>query len=333
MKVVYITLQFPSPSETFACNDVRTLKHEGVDVSVYSMKPAHSRAAEMVQERKLEDIPIISCGIRENIAGLFSLICQPFLFFSLLRWVCANEGKRPRHLVKEVLLFPASFYLLKLLRKQPPQILHLFWGHYPSLIGYLVKKINLDTKISMFLGAYDLTFGLGISRDLACQADFLFTHAKVNLPALKSLGVDPRRVTVVYRGVDDSLFGQLKLQKDMHNNERPVIACIGRLVEDKGVQKSIAIIHHLQASFPSVRLYVAGEGPYRSTLEGLVKELDLGERVSFLGHISHNAVFDLLGRSDFFLLMTTCSGERLPNVIKEAMLCGAVPVTSESPGI
>ena len=38
MKISYITMQFPVPSETFASNDVKTLKSLGIDIDVYTLK-------------------------------------------------------------------------------------------------------------------------------------------------------------------------------------------------------------------------------------------------------------------------------------------------------
>ena len=55
-----------------------------------------------------------------------------------------------------IALIPMSFYMFEKLKKEKPDIVHLFWGHYPSLVGYLVKKNMPDTKLSQFLGAYDL---------------------------------------------------------------------------------------------------------------------------------------------------------------------------------
>ena len=41
MKVAYVTMQFPVPSETFACNDIKMLLEKGVDISVFTLKNKH----------------------------------------------------------------------------------------------------------------------------------------------------------------------------------------------------------------------------------------------------------------------------------------------------
>ena len=33
-------------------------------------------------------------------------------------------------------------------KKEKPDVVHLFWGHYPSLVGFLVNKVLKNSKIS-----------------------------------------------------------------------------------------------------------------------------------------------------------------------------------------
>ena len=52
-----------------------------------------------------------------------------------------------------------------------------------------------------------------------------------------------------------------------------------------------------------------------------------------MGHVSHEDVIRHMMQSEIFLSMTQNPSERLPNVVKEAMMSFCVCVVAESPGI
>lgn len=330
MKIAYITVRFPAPSETFACNDVRTLKRLGMDIKVYSQKPLLKNAMQMIEDRDINDIPIICCNFFGNILGLIYCLVNLPLLIDLLKWLFLNDFKRPSYAMKSLTLVPASFFLFHKLKTFMPDVVHLFWGHYPSLVGYLVKKKLPSTKISFFLGAYDLQMGMGISTSLAKKSDYLFTHTNANLSQIDQIGLDSKRFNVIVRGIniEDNVITRRAIEPVKRN-----IACVARLVEKKGVQDVLAALPVLKKQYPDVMLTIAGDGPFREFLTQEVKRLKVIDNVYFLGHIDHKMVLELLCNTQIFALFSRCTGERLPNVIKEAMLCGAIPITTPSPGI
>lgn len=72
------------------------------------------------------------------------------------------------------------------------------------------------------------------------------------------------------------------------------IGCPGRLVADKNHALVINALHQLkQTTSQTIRLYIAGNGPYKGHLEQLVMDLQLEEDVVFLGllNVSEMASF------------------------------------------
>lgn len=53
MKISYITINFPLPSETFASNDVKVLRDIEVDISVYSLKNRDKNYNNLIKSRNL----------------------------------------------------------------------------------------------------------------------------------------------------------------------------------------------------------------------------------------------------------------------------------------
>ena len=330
MKISYITMQFPAPSETFASSDIQSLNKLNPELSVYSLKSKHSDYNRMIKDRKLQNISIFTCKVKENILGLIEIIKSPFLFISLLFWLIKNDLKKTGHFIRCFALIPASFYILSQLKKEKPDVVHLFWGHYPSLVGFLVKRVLKNSKISMFLGAYDLEYNLNISKDLAKNADFIFTHAKANIPQLNKMNIKTDKINVIHRGINIKDLSLVIENIDKKSNQ---IICAGRFLPDKGFDKVIDIFSKLHKNTNTSKLVLVGYGSAQSDLEKQTIDLKIESNVTFTGYLSQNDVLKFMVESDIFLFLSSKAGERLPNVVKEAMLAGCICIVSNTPGI
>ena len=84
-------------------------------------------------------------------------------------------------------------------------------------------------------------------------------------------------------------------------------------------------------------LSVIGDGPERAPLEHLAESLDVAKHVTFLGSMKHSSVMSTLSASHVFLNHSVVGPngdeEGIPNVLKEAYLCGLPVVASRHSGI
>jgi colanic acid/amylovoran biosynthesis glycosyltransferase len=65
--------------------------------------------------------------------------------------------------------------------------------------------------------------------------------------------------------------------------EKMQLLTIGRLVEKKGVQYSIKAVAKVMKRFPNIEYKIIGEGPLRGSLEVLIEEIKVIDRVQLLG--------------------------------------------------
>ncbi|WP_299615520.1 glycosyltransferase family 4 protein [Pelagibius sp.] len=327
MKIAYVTMQFPVASETFAAVELRALRRLGAEVTVLTYRAPPPRAAEMLAERGLADLRVDQGSAGSVLQGLLLAVLKPADAGYLLAMIIRHCWRRPMHLAKALALAPRSLVLLQRIAALRPEVVHLFWGHYPSLLGLLVQRRLPATALSQFLGAYDLEERFAPSARLAQRVRLLLTHAKANLPAIAGLGVDPEQVRISYRGVEvpDPLPGPAK---------QPGLMVIAeRLVPQKRSADALRVFATLRRALPEARLRVLGAGPELQPLKDLAAELELGSSVSFLGHVPHDQALGHLAEAQVLLTMSQSPSERLPNALKEAMLRRCVCLSARSPGI
>jgi len=94
-----------------------------------------------------------------------------------------------------------------------------------------------------------------------------------------------------------------------------LVGCVARLVDVKDHRTLLRAIAQLAPSWPALHLVLVGDGPLRSSLETLARELGISGQVHFAGHRDSqhniNRMFDITALASL--------SEGFPNAIVEAM--------------
>lgn len=326
MTVAYVTMGFPLDVETFACTDVRALRALGVEVTVSTLLPAAPHADRMLRHRGLSGLAVDHATVGSWLRGLARAVRHPRLLASAIWLIARYTWRRPVMLGVSLALLPRVFDVGFTLEQRRPDVVHLFWGHYPALVAFLLRRRHTPSVISMFLGAYDLVYRYGPSRVVARRADVVWTHAQENVPVITALGVAPERIAVVHRGVDLEVFTPAPKVSGR-------VVCAARLCRDKHVDDVIDAFAVLRTERPHASLVILGDGPERAALEQRCHQHGLAAAVRFTGHVPHHEVRDAFAVAECFVLMSREDTERLTNAVKEAMACGCVAIVTRSPGI
>ncbi len=141
---------------------------------------------------------------------------------------------------------------------------------------------------------------------------------------LTNLGVEPERIQVLRNGVDLSVFRPVDRDsaREQLGLQGPMILSVGHLVPRKGHDLVIRALSGLSEA----SLVIVGEGPERSALERLAKELGVDDRVQFAGSIEHERMHEIYGATDALVLASDREG--WANVLLESMACGTPVVAS-----
>jgi glycosyltransferase involved in cell wall biosynthesis len=100
--------------------------------------------------------------------------------------------------------------------------------------------------------------------------------------------------------------------------EDVLLVTVGRLVARKALDQLVDIVAGLREQ--RVKLLVIGTGPEEASLNAKVSELGLGDHVQFLGALSDQEKFDVLGMSDLYVSSSQHEGFGL--VFLEGMAAG-----------
>ena len=138
--------------------------------------------------------------------------------------------------------------------------------------------------------------------------------------------VDAARVVSIPTGIDLSVFRPgdrgaarraLQLPAD-----RPIVGIVATLRDWKGHHDLLAAAKKVAAA---PLLVIVGDGPQRASLESLVSQLGIGDRVRFAGE--QDDVAPWLHAFDMFCL-PSYANEGVPQALMQAMACGLAVVTT-----
>jgi len=121
-------------------------------------------------------------------------------------------------------------------------------------------------------------------------------------------------------------------ERRFHDPRQLAVVYVGRLSGEKGLLDLLEAMRLVCDRLPdrSIRLRIVGEGPMRADLEGVARQLGLGEQVEFRGLLPFGReLFEEYNAADVFVLPSYT--EALGAVLLEAMALG-VPVVGTRVG-
>jgi glycosyltransferase involved in cell wall biosynthesis len=136
------------------------------------------------------------------------------------------------------------------------------------------------------------------------------------------LGVDPNKVTVIYRGRNAELIQPWKNpQKDQIFR----FAFVGRLLETKGLKELVIAIENLSNENPNVHLDIYGDGPYKKILSNQIDSSTCKNNITLHGNIDN--AWKYLYDSNCFVFPSWYEG--FSGALVEAMMLGIPIIASD----
>ena len=244
--------------------------------------------------------------------------------------VKARRQKKETSTFVEMLSYLASAFLKvnQLVREEQYDHCLAFFGIPSGPLGLCLKK-RYGIPYTVRLGGGDIPgaqkrFGI-IYKLLSPTIRCIWRNAAnlvANSEGLREKAYayeDRYSIQIISNGVDRNFFHE-DAHKVTHDDACQVLF-VSRLIEGKGLQYIIPYMKEInEKSGVDTRLVIVGDGPYRETLEQLVREYQVKDYVEFAGAKSKKELLPYYQQADLFILPSLSEG--MPNVVLEAMAVG-----------
>jgi len=326
LKVCYIVLHIPVPSETFVINEIIALQTHAVGVYTVSLWPSQKCHDELMARIKNPVFNLSDEAVQQRVPGN--------AFYSESCSLAASYDISPELAAQAAL---AAEYVLT----WGIDHIHAHFATEAALVALLVSELTGIT-FSFTAHAYDV-FRLNVAGEtyperrlklLVEHAAKIITISEYNrkhfLAVTDQACAD--KLEIVHYGMDLGRFNKLERKAA----DRVTFLSVGRLVEKKGHEYLLRAFKKV-LEICDVQLRIVGEGDLRPALKALADELGIADKVTFIGAVSSNIVLNEMLHADVFVLhsITGNDGDKegMPVSIMEACVTGLPVVSTRHAGI
>lgn len=242
-------------------------------------------------------------------------------------------------------MYPKAVHLVRgLIRKHNVDIVHTHLVE-PTWVGLTAAKLT-GRAVVITRHHSDAVYRvknplkrwahLTIERCCRAAADHIIAPAVgVRRCLLEREGTDPSRITLIPYGQDARRFDAVtdtaaaRVRHELGMEGTPAVACISRLVPQKGHVYLFEALSLLKKEFPHVSLYLAGDGPHRRELEDAARTLGVAGRVRFLGW--RDDALEIMAAAD--VVAHPSLTEALSSTLIEALMLAKPIVATDVSGV
>jgi glycosyltransferase involved in cell wall biosynthesis len=328
LTIAYLANEFPSAVEPYIGDEINQLRRRGVRVIPGSVRKAGTVSAN-------GDLPEV-------------ILLWPHVFVvAEAAWLCLRRWQRVAPLIVRVMFrgqesfwqrlkalahtFLGACYAVRLKNREINHI-HAHHGYFGSWIAMTAARL-LDVEFSMTLHGSDLLLH-GTYLDVKLQNCVLcLTVSEYNRGYILEhySNCEPGKVAVVRLGVDVKSGAAIPTAKYKDSSHGFTVLAVGRLHPVKNYAFLVEACAQLQALDVSFECFIAGDGQERGRLKHLIRECDLEDRVTLLGHVPREQMDSLYARADVVVL--TSHSEGIPLVLMEAMVRAKIVLAPAITGI
>ena len=221
-----------------------------------------------------------------------------------------------------------------------PYLTSLLAGKLAKFYGkpFILTQHNTFIEYNNIFDQVELINDLSVGKQNLNTADKIIAISGATKNYVLRLGAKPKKITVIYNGVDTKRFNIIKSRRDEMRRklgiplDAVVALTVRRLVYKNGVDTLLDCAKLAVAKNPKIVFVAVGKGPDLESVRSQVAQLGLSSNFRLAGFVSDADLPSYYNLADLFVLPSK-SGEGLPLVANEAMACGLPVVATDVGGI
>lgn len=333
--VAFVLKGYPRLSETFIAQEILALEQRGLDITIVSLRqPTDLRRHPIHEEIQANLLYLPEFPLREPLRVLRAWWRgRRFPSYRAARKQWLKDLRRDLSLARA-----RSFTQSLVLANEAPSALNRLHAHFlhtpASVTRYSAMLLDLPWSCSAHARDIWTTPDWEKSEKLD-DLDWLVTCTKVGHQHLAGLASDPKRVELVYHGLDFERFpppDRTASTGDGSGRDETVnIISVGRAVEKKGYGCLLRALARLPQDLHWRFIHI-GAGPLLSALERQAEELGIEDRMTWKGARPQDEVIENYRTADMFVLANCVAHDGdmdgLPNVMMEAQSQGLACIST-----
>ncbi|HEV7489224.1 MAG TPA: glycosyltransferase [Rhodanobacteraceae bacterium] len=333
MRILYVVSLFPCWSETFIVREMHAVIERGADIAILSLKPATEKIVQDRAAALLDRTRHPRGDVASILAFLGLILRQPLTTLGFIARLCAGMWRQPAVLFKTLSAICRAAGQLAWIRRFDPDLIHAPWATYPASVAWFLGRV-LGKPFSFTSRAHDIFVEDHMMSAKLAAANLAVTITRNNVRHMARWMSEPGAVPVqvMHSALD---LGETVFSRDGRLPHR--LLSVGRLDAIKGFDvllPALALLRDRGVPFESV---IIGEGEERARLEALRAQLDLGDRVTFVGARPQTEVRKAMAESTLMVMPCVVTPEGnadgIPNVLTEAMAAGLPVISTRVSGI
>jgi teichuronic acid biosynthesis glycosyltransferase TuaC len=328
MKILILSQGYPNSFENhngiFVQDQVKELINMGHTVDVVSPVPYCPFPINRLNKKWLELSKLPKITMREGVkisSPRFISLPKNFMlsstgyFLSLSLIYFFYKNSRKYDIIHAHHAYPCGYaaaFIIKILKLKIPLIITV---HGMDTAKHIVYSSDLKNKTIWAMNAAAKV--IAVSEKL--REEMIFS------------GVNKEKTVVIANGINYADFKIKSNSSVLKKSNNNIVVSVSNLIKSKGVDINLRAMKLLLDKGINIFYHIIGDGPERSALENLSKELQIGTYVSFYGRLERNEVFKQVNNCDIFSLPSWSEGFGV--VYIEAMMLGKPAIGCIGQGI
>lgn len=200
--------------------------------------------------------------------------------------------------------------------------------------GFLTIFVNAKVRAIAQQGITDTYpengfsgFYKAILKRTACKyATIIHAWGHAMVPSQLKAGAHPAKIKVKPKGINLKQF----TYRDKITDFKPIAIVTRSLYEEYRHEDILQAVHLLQVQGIILEVYIIGDGPKRNELIQLCKQLQIEDKIHFIGRVPNDQLPEYLNKASIYLSVPETEG--VSSSLFEAMACGCIPIVTHLPG-